>query len=148
MRFARLSTRRLMVIVAGAAVLMAGPARLWQRSIRFERLALDHRTAIGKTQFSDLEIYLVCTSMQCEKGGTPAERELSVEAWERSDRMLRPWRLFFEYHSGQAAKYEAAAARPWSTVAPVPPPPSPPIAHLKAIRAWLNGDGHAPPLLP
>ena len=146
MRVSRLTTRLLMVIVAGAALLLAGPARLWHRSIRFEGLAIEHRKEIGKLHFSDLEVYLILTSIQSNTEGkeTSAERRRSAEEWERSERIIRPVRLFYAFHNGQAEKYEAAAARPWSSVATdLPPPPVPPAAFLRAIRAWIDGDGRA-----
>jgi len=143
MRLPRLTTRRLMLIVAGAAVLMAGPAKLWQRSMRFEGLALAHREEIRSLQFSDLELYLALCSVQADHEGTPAERRRSLEEFERYDRVFLPLRTFCEYHAGQAVKYEAAAARPWSSVATDSLPPRPTVAYLKAIRAWMNGDFRA-----
>ena len=75
MRATRLTTRRLMVVVAVVAVLLAGPARLWARSIRFEKLAVAHRGELLRLPFEELELYLFFTPVQGNAEATPAEKK-------------------------------------------------------------------------
>lgn len=141
MRRPRLTIRHLMAIVLAVAFAVAGPAFLWRRSVRFERVARFHEREAMKVGrlFSDLDLYLMTTSIQLGPGFTPEERRLILDERERRFSTAKPAMIAVEYHSAMEDKYKRVASRPWLTVSADPPAPiMPSEGELKSLRAEFD----------
>ena len=95
MRSPRITTRSLLVLVAALAVVLGTLAALQRRRDRFRQLAAEYASAVKAVYFADVG----------GKDGTV----LTADAW--------------YYHDELAAKYQAAAERPWLPLPPDPPLP-------------------------
>src|SRR5262245_21410608 len=101
MRLPQFTTRRLMVLVAVVAVSLCG-ARLWSRSVEYERRAAKHAAAAAR---------LLAWQIFPEEDDQ-GMRQMGEHAW----RLGR-------YHATLKQTYERAARYPWLPVPPDPPPP-------------------------
>src|SRR5262249_8418326 len=114
-RLWRMSTRDWLVIVAGAAIGLAGVAFLQRRSGQFRQLANFHARERIKVFLSGLEIFLA------------------------PDPDRRPVTLFVDYHLKMQFMYELATRRPWLFVQPGPAPPAPDGEMQAALRVIVRG---------
>jgi hypothetical protein len=130
-----------MVIVAAAAVLIAGPAFLWGRSTQFEKIARFHaqeRTKLGRL-FSDLDLYLMTTPISLPHDFAPEERRRLLEEWHQRFSIAKSAMLSVAYHYDQEQKYKSAATHPWFVISADPPaPPTPSENELRQLRAEFD----------
>src|SRR4051812_42601210 len=104
MRLPRLTTRRLMVLVAGAALFL-GAVRLWQLRVAYRGLMAAHAT--NEARFRDREIWVIRIS----RSANISQQQVDY-SWKR-----------VSYHAALRRKCERAARYPWLPVPPDPPPP-------------------------
>ena len=111
MRLPRMTTRRWMIVVAIAAILIFG-LELDRRSRRFARLAAYH-TNLALEHFGTLMAF----------GGEPPPIRDVPPAGLGPTRYLHRAKALLNYHSVLTEKYQRAARYPWLPVAPDPPEP-------------------------
>ena len=120
MQLARITTRRLMGVIALTAVLLAGTCR----AIDFRSRARSHQHEAEKVQ--DLLFYLAFSPAPAGFQQPPppdvAAREIAL------------WHSFRAYHERMRAKYEYAVCRPWVVVNPDSPPPNEPATLKAALK--------------
>jgi hypothetical protein len=109
MRLPRLTTRRLMVLVAVAAALFWGSIGLHRRQERFDHLASQHELELDLA--TPTALGAVFRRIQ-EGDFTEAD----------SASMLAALRRKRAYHAAMRDKYRRAARYPWLPVVPDPPP--------------------------
>lgn len=114
----RFTVRRMMVAVAGLAVIFGGAAwmiRMTTRSNQFDRRAARHAHAYFlHREYVDTYPALVA---DLKEGGVAPENVPKVTGGIGRDVRLR------DYHAAMKAKYEHAARYPWLPLAPDPPEP-------------------------
>jgi hypothetical protein len=114
----RLTIRRLMLLVAGLAVIFGFAAwmiRMTARSNQFDRRAARHaQTYFLHHAYVDTYPALV---ENLKKGGVPPENVPRVTGGIDRDMRLR------DYHAAMKAKYERLARYPWLSETPDPPGP-------------------------
>jgi hypothetical protein len=107
MRLPRMTTRRIMVVVAVVALILCGEI-LWRRRVTYQRRASIN--AIYARQFREAfesrSLVVFAKHHGPEYAATPTLR--------------LKWA---EYHETLARKYQRAASRPWEAVPANPPPP-------------------------
>jgi len=120
MPLARMTSRRLMVVTALTAVVLAGACRV----IGFRSRARFHQHEAEKVQ--DLLFYLAFSPAPAGFQQPPppdvAAREIAL------------WHSFRAYHERMRARYEAAACRPWIFVNPDSPAPKEPATLKAALK--------------
>ncbi len=138
MRWPRWTIGRMILLVAGAAVLCV-PLALWQRSVHFRELSRMYGQEWGKIPFNEFEIYLMTTARSLCKGCPPSERQRQAEEQKVFYSRADPIQQFVAHYRALQAKYAEAAAHPWRSVEPDPSlPPEPSRADIRAFRAWLD----------
>ena len=103
----RVTIRRLLVLIAGSAVVLGIVVGLKRRSEHFRKLAAECASAIHSVYFADLN-------------------GLDGASWTAS---------VAGYHADLSAKYTAAAKRPWLPLEEEPPAPDPVRAFWRAHEA-------------
>ncbi len=127
---------RMMVVVALAAALTSGPAYLERRAIRFERISQAIQRRLDEVPFSELDLYMISTSTNCDPESTPAEKKEFLDSERRRMAEIKPLMTFHDYYQRLTQKYQYAASHPWLPIAPdPPPPPTPSIEYRRSIRA-------------
>ncbi len=128
MRLPRMTTRRWMVVVAIAAVMLAAAAlfrrhlRLCERGDYHERMEREH--ALGVWAFGDLALALADTNPQV------AARERAHAAFEAENR---------DRHARLKDKYRHSARYPWLAIEPDPPEPEDPFNLENVVNEALPG---------
>jgi hypothetical protein len=118
MRFPRLTIRRLMLAVAGLAVLFGFAAwmiRMTERSNRFTRLANRHAQEFHRHR-GNVESYPVLAAPLEKAGMSEADIVDFLGGIERDVRLR-------DYHATLKAKYERLAFYPWLSAEADPPEP-------------------------
>ena len=114
----RLTIRRLMLVVAGLAVIFGFAAwmiRMTIRSNQFDRRAARHAHAYFLHR-ENVDFYPALVA-DLKKGGVAPENVPKVTGGIDRDVRLR------DYHAAMKAKYERLARYPWLSVEPEPPEP-------------------------
>lgn len=109
----RLTIRRIMLLVAILAVLMASgilTSRLWALSARYR-----HRANASLE-----EVRLLRENLKAYDAGTVVGRNITQA---EVDRLAVWFRKLLPYHEARARKYDYAARHPWIAVPPDPPQP-------------------------
>ncbi len=139
MRFVPSTTKHLVLLVAGAAVVLSGPAYLWRQARAFERISSEIRRQCEVVPFSDLELYLIGTPVQMNLESSPEEQERFADSERQWASKVQPVLRFHNHLIDLEEKYHYAASHPWNSVSADPiPPPTPSLDYRKAIRADLD----------
>src|SRR5262245_42079777 len=107
MRLPQFTTRRLMVLVAVAAVALGW---MFERRSRFQRLAEFHSSRVGTTGV-DFQFNF----------SSPGKGRAIVQLLGQDGAPISP--ALSDWHHSLAATYRYAARHPWLPVPPDPPPP-------------------------